>query len=88
MNLNPKVFQLILTALAAAPGIIAHVNETIHGGATKKEKALELTSTGLSVLDQFAPSVRQDPKFLEAVGKANDAIYFAAKLGAELAAAK
>lgn len=84
--MNPKIFQLILTALSAAPGFIQHVKDTIHGdGKSKKEKALELTQTGLAVLDQFAPAVRQDEEFQRLVGVANDAIYEAAKYGALLA---
>lgn len=87
MALNMKIFQMILMGLAQAPAIIQHVADTIHGsGASKKDKALELTTIGLGVLDQFAPQVRQDAEFQRLVGVANDAIYQAAKYGALLAA--
>lgn len=79
------IFKLILTGLTKLPDAIAAMKATAHSGATKKEKALAITNESLAVLDAVAPAVRQDPKFQELVGKANDALYEAAKYGQALA---
>jgi len=82
--MNPDIFKAILSALTMLPSIISSVEGTLHSGADKKAKALSITNTGLTVLDQLAPQVREDPKFQDALGKVNDAIVFAANLGTVL----
>ncbi len=83
-----KIFLSVLQFLPAIFGIIQHVEDTVKApGVTKKAKAIDLTLTGLAVVNQVAAAnVTSHPKFVAAVGKVNDAIVEAANVAAAIAA--
>jgi hypothetical protein len=68
-------------------GVLQHVEQTVHGSASKKDKAIDLTVTGLATLGALDPAVLAHPKAQDVIGKMNDAIIEAANVIATIQAA-
>lgn len=82
------VFHLVLGFLPGHIGKGARmIEDAITGSATKKQKALEIALAGLATTKELA-TVSQNPKFIEAMGKVNDALIAAANIAQQLADAE
>lgn len=81
------LFSKILSFLPLACGVIQHVEQTIHGSASKKQKALDLTVAGLATLNAIDPAILAHAHAQEALAEMNDAIVKAANVIAKLQAA-
>lgn len=89
MNVDKKaVFHLVLGFLPGNLGAAARMVEgAVTSGKSKKAKVLDTAVAGMAALKELSV-VSQDAKFIEAVGKANDALVAAANIAQQIADAQ
>lgn len=81
-----NLFNRILSFLPLIMGAVQHVQATVTAsGADKKTKALDMVLTGLTTMNAIDPTVLAHPAFQDALGKVNDAVVFAGKVGQAIA---
>lgn len=86
-NVSKKaIFHLILGFLPPAVGKAVSAAEAVAAsGADKKSKAVADVSIALQALNELAGTdLSTHPKFVDAVGKVNDAVHNAAKVAQQL----